>query len=125
MAERALEFVDLHKRYGDVVALAGLSFDVRAGEVFGFVGSNGAGKTTAMRIALGVLEADSGSVRWSGVQLDAATRRTIGYMPEERGLYPRMRVGEQVTYLARLHGLGPAEAARATDAWLDAPAERP
>src|SRR3954468_4002183 len=80
------------KRYGDVVALRNMSFDVRAGELFGFVGSNGAGKTTTMRIALGVLAADSGEVRWNGRTVDLDMRRRIGYMPEERGLYPRMKV---------------------------------
>ncbi|MEO6821329.1 MAG: ATP-binding cassette domain-containing protein [Candidatus Nanopelagicales bacterium] len=100
-----LELAGVSKRYGEVVALDRMSFRVEPGEVFGFVGSNGAGKTTAMRIALGVLLADSGQVLWDGRPLTAETRRRIGYMPEERGLYPRMRVGEQLVYLARLHGL--------------------
>jgi ABC-2 type transport system ATP-binding protein len=112
-----LEIDSLGKRYGDTVALDDLSFDVRAGEIFGFVGSNGAGKTTAMRIVLGVLAADAGEVRWRGVPVDEEVRARIGYMPEERGLYPRMRVGEQLEYLARLHGLGPDRAARATAEW--------
>ncbi|MDJ0111304.1 ATP-binding cassette domain-containing protein, partial [Rhodococcus erythropolis] len=80
----------ISKRYGDVVALDNLSFEVRPGEIFGFVGSNGAGKTTTMRIALGVLGADSGEVRLGGKPVDLDVRRTIGYMPEERGLYPKM-----------------------------------
>jgi ABC-2 type transport system ATP-binding protein len=116
-----LEIDSLSKRYGDVVALADMSFDVRAGEIFGFVGigSNGAGKTTTMRIALGVLAADAGEVRWDGVPVTLETRRHIGYMPEERGLYPRMQVGEQLIYLARLHGMS-ADAARASmEAWTD------
>ena len=75
--------------------------------MFGFVGPNGAGKTTAMRIVLGVLAADSGEVRWHGPTVDAETRRRFGYMPEERGLYPKMRVADQLVYLARLHGLAP------------------
>jgi ABC-2 type transport system ATP-binding protein len=94
MAERVLEVDRLSKRYEDVVALRDLSFQVRAGELFGFVGSNGAGKTTTMRIIMGVLGADAGAVRWAGVPLTFATRRHIGYMPEERGLYPKMRVLE-------------------------------
>jgi ABC-2 type transport system ATP-binding protein len=111
MSDERLEIDRLSKRYGEVVALRELSFDVRAGELFGFVGSNGAGKTTAMRIALGVLAADEGEVRWASHRLTLETRRRIGYMPEERGLYPKMKVGEQLVYLARLHGL-PAPAAR-------------
>src|SRR5262249_4267133 len=105
VSDRRLEFDNLSKRYGDIVAARDVTFDVRAGEMFGFVGSNGAGKTTAMRIALGVLAADSGEVRFDGVPITMETRRHIGYMPEERGLYPRMKVGEQLVYLARLHGL--------------------
>lgn len=109
----------LCKRYGDVVALVDMSFDIGAGEVFGFVGSNGAGKTTTMRIALGVLTADSGEVRWDGRPVTFETRRRIGYMPEERGLYPRMKVGEQLVYLGRLHGLSEAGARRRTEAWTE------
>jgi ABC-2 type transport system ATP-binding protein len=87
--------------------------------MFGFVGPNGAGKTTLMRIVLGVLEADSGSVLWRGAPIDAAARRRIGYMPEERGLYPKMRVRDQLVYMARLHGAGEAEAEAAADRWLE------
>lgn len=115
----SLEFEHLTKRYGDLVALDRLTFDVRAGEVFGFVGSNGAGKTTAMRIALGVLAADGGEVRWAGRPVDLETRRRIGYMPEERGLYPKMKVAEQLVYLARLHGLSVAEAEQHTRVWAE------
>ncbi|HEY2694430.1 MAG TPA: ATP-binding cassette domain-containing protein [Pseudonocardiaceae bacterium] len=119
MADSRLEIDALFKRYGDVVALRDMSFDVRAGELFGFVGSNGAGKTTTMRIALGVLSADSGECRWDGKPIDLDTRRHIGYMPEERGLYPKMKVGEQLVYLARLHGLGARAAHAATQEWLE------
>jgi ABC-2 type transport system ATP-binding protein len=114
----ALELDDLAKSYGDRVALRGLSFGVEPGQMFGFVGPNGAGKTTAMRIVLGVLAADAGEVRWRDRPIDAATRRRIGYMPEERGLYPKMKVGEQVSYFAELHGLDAGAAAAATDRWL-------
>ncbi len=109
----------LNKRYGDIHALRDLSLDVHEGEILGFVGSNGAGKSTAMRIVLGVLAADSGQVTWDGRPIDAATRRRIGYMPEERGLYPRMKVGKQLTYLARLHGLAPAPAHAAMERWTE------
>jgi ABC-2 type transport system ATP-binding protein len=113
MATADLEIDHLSKRYGAVVALDDMTFDVRAGEVFGFVGSNGAGKTTTMRIVLGVLSADAGEVRWQGRRIDLESRRHIGYMPEERGLYPRMQVGEQLIYFARLHGM-PADGAEAS-----------
>jgi ABC-2 type transport system ATP-binding protein len=94
------------------VALDDVSFVVPAGQIVGFVGPNGAGKTTAMRIALGVLTPDAGQVRWRGEPIDAGVRRRSGYMPEERGLYPKMRVLDQLVYLARLHGLGTAAARR-------------
>jgi ABC-2 type transport system ATP-binding protein len=106
----AFEFVGLMRRFGEVVALDDVSFRVAAGEMVGFVGPNGAGKTTAMRIALGVLQADAGRVRWRGRDVDAETRRRFGYLPEERGLYPKMRVLDQLVYLARLHGLEPGDA---------------
>jgi ABC-2 type transport system ATP-binding protein len=114
-----LEIDRVSKRYGDVIALRDMTFEVRPGELFGFVGSNGAGKTTTMRIALGVLAADAGEVRWAGKPVTLETRRHIGYMPEERGLYPRMKVAEQLVYLARLHGLTATAAARSVDTWLD------
>jgi ABC-2 type transport system ATP-binding protein len=100
-----LELIGLRRRFGDVVALDGVSFDVAEGEVVGFVGPNGAGKTTAMRIAVGVLEPDAGEVRWRAEPVDGRIRRRFGYIPEERGLYPKMRVFEQLVYLARLHGV--------------------
>ena len=110
-----LELIGLRRSFDDVVALDDVSFAVPEGAIVGFVGPNGAGKTTAMRIALGVLEPDAGEVRWRGQPLDALARRRFGYMPEERGLYPKMRVREQLVYLARLHGLPAAHAARRAD----------
>ncbi len=119
VSDRRLVFDHVSKKYGAVVALHEAMFDVRAGELFGFVGSNGAGKTTAMRIALGVLAADSGIVWWDGAPITMETRRHIGYMPEERGLYPKMKVGEQLIYLARLHGLPATAARRSVDEWTE------
>jgi ABC-2 type transport system ATP-binding protein len=113
-----LELDGVSRAYGARVALDGLSFAVAEGQVFGFVGPNGAGKTTAMRIVLGVLRPDAGVVRWRGAPVDAAMRRRFGYMPEERGLYPKMRVRAQLVYLARLHGLDAREAAGAADHWI-------
>jgi ABC-2 type transport system ATP-binding protein len=114
-----LELRDLARRYGDVVALDGISFTVGEGEMFGFVGPNGAGKTTAMRIVLGVLEPDRGEVRFRGEAVDASMRARFGYMPEERGLYPKMRVRDQLVYLARLHGVDASAAERAADRWIE------
>ncbi len=100
-----LELIRLSKRYGATVALDDLGLTVTPGTMLGFVGTNGAGKTTAMRIVMGVLTADSGEVRWQGRPVTADARRGFGYMPEERGLYPRMRVLEQLSYLAQLRGV--------------------
>ncbi len=117
--QRQLEIDGISKRYGETVAVHDLTFEVRAGELFGFVGRNGAGKTTTMRVALGVLTPDAGVVRWLGVPLTFEARRRIGYMPEERGLYPKMRVAEQLAYLGELHGMAGAEAGQAALGWLD------
>jgi len=114
-----LELIDLSRRFGDVVALDSVSFSVAEGETVGFVGPNGAGKTTAMRIALGVLAADSGEVRWRGKPVDQNVRRRFGYMPEERGLYPKMRVLDQLVYLATLHGLSRADATAEAGRMID------
>ena len=116
---RVLEVDGLVKRYGATLALDGVSFAVEPGQVFGFVGRNGAGKTTTMRIVLGVLAADAGTVRWQGRPVDPGVRRRIGYMPEERGLYPKMRVRDQLSYLAELHGAGRTDARTAADHWID------
>ena len=105
-----LEIRDLHKRFGETQALDGMSFTVGDGELYGFVGSNGAGKSTTMRIALGVLEADSGEVLLDGTPLDDASRRRIGYMPEERGLYGKEKILDQLIFLAKLHGVDGAAA---------------
>ena len=109
----------LQRRFGAVTALDGLELTVAPGELCGFVGPNGAGKTTAMRCAVGVTTPDAGRVTWQGRAVDRELRRRIGYMPEERGLYPRMRVHEQLTYLARLHGRGAARARRQASWWVE------
>ena len=108
----------LSKRFGSVLALDDLAFDVAPGQVFGFLGANGSGKTTTMRIVLGVLEPDAGRVTWQGTESHLLPRSTWGYLPEERGLYPRMQVMDQLVFFAGLHGV-PADRARreATD-WL-------
>ncbi len=114
-----LEFDGLHKSFGDNRVLDGVGFAVAPGSMFGFCGSNGAGKTTTMRIAMGLVRPDAGDVRWQGRALDDAARRRIGYMPEERGLYPKMKVAEQVAYFARLHGLDGRAAGKASEEWVE------
>ena len=114
-----LELNGLRRTYGSILALDDLSFQVPAGRVVGFLGPNGAGKTTTMRAIFGLTELDAGSVRWNGAPVGQAERRRFGYMPEERGLYPGMRVGEQIEYLGRLHGLNASGATAATTTWLE------
>ena len=112
-----LQLTGITKSYGRRPALDDVSFDVRPGRLTGFVGGNGAGKTTTMRIILGVLAKDAGTVALDGAEVTASDRRRFGYMPEERGLYPKMKVLEQIVYLARLHGFSKADAeTRATRA---------
>ena len=109
-----LRVQSVNRSFGDRQVLKDVWFDVAAGRMTGFVGGNGAGKTTVMRIILGVLAADSGEVTWRGAPLTHEDRRTFGYLPEERGLYPKMTAHEQLVYLARLHGLSAAAARRNT-----------
>ena len=114
-----LEIHDLTKHYGPVVALDGASFSVRPGRLVGFLGPNGAGKTTTMRCIFGLARADRGSIHWAGREIDRAHRLRFGYMPEQRGLYPRMRVADQLSYFAQQHGLSGAAAKAASTRWLD------
>jgi ABC-2 type transport system ATP-binding protein len=113
-----LELDGLTRRFGDVVALDDLSFTVAPGELRGFLGPNGAGKTTAMRIVMGITSPDAGVVRFDGRELTREDRRGFGYMPEERGLYPRMTVRDQLVYLARLHDVPPVTARERADRWI-------
>jgi len=114
-----LELSGLTKRYGDVVALDGAGVVARPGRIVGFLGPNGAGKTTAMRSIFGLVALDAGTVTWNGRPVDGTARLQFGYMPEQRGLYPKMRVGAQVAWLGRLRGMTKADAARSTRGWLD------
>ena len=107
------------KRFGDVVALDDASFVVEPGRIFGLLGANGAGKTTSMRIVLDILRPDAGRVTWQGSLNTDLPRRTWGYLPEERGLYPRMKVGEQLRFFAALYGVSDADARREIGEWLD------
>jgi ABC-2 type transport system ATP-binding protein len=114
-----LTVTELRKSFGAVEALRGVSFSVEPGQVFGFLGANGAGKTTAMRIMLDIIRADSGSVTWQGVDSTVLPRRTWGYLPEERGLYQRMTVMDQLLFFAELHGVGSVVARREVVEWLE------
>jgi ABC-2 type transport system ATP-binding protein len=119
MTSTELEIDGLRRRYGTVTALDGLTFGVPAGQVFGFLGPNGAGKTTTMRAIFGLTALDAGEIRWRGKPVDEAARRTFGYMPEERGLYPAMELYDQIDYFARLHGMDGPAAAKAAWHWID------
>ena len=114
-----LEFDSAAKRFGPVAALDGCTFAVRPGRLTGFLGPNGAGKTTAMRAVFGLVELDAGMVCWQGAPVTATDRMRFGYMPEERGLYPRMRVREQLLYLGQLCGRTSTDVGRITDRWLE------
>ncbi len=107
------------KRFGEVQALEGISLEINPGEVFGFLGANGAGKTTAMRIVLDILRPDSGTVTWNGRPNSESPRHTWGYLPEERGLYAKMNVLEQLVFFAKLHGVRGKAAEREVRDWLE------
>jgi ABC-2 type transport system ATP-binding protein len=107
------------KRFGEIVALDGASFTVEPGRIFGLLGANGAGKTTSMRIVLDILRPDAGRVTWQGTENTELPRRTWGYLPEERGLYPKMGVGDQLRFFASLYGIPDAEVRAEIDDWLE------
>jgi ABC-2 type transport system ATP-binding protein len=113
-----LEFDGATKRFGALTALDACSFRARPARLTGFLGPNGAGKTTAMRAVFGLVELDQGDVRWRSAPITAAMRRQFGYMPEERGLYPRMPVRRQLVYLGELCGRSRALTAETVDKWL-------
>jgi ABC-2 type transport system ATP-binding protein len=109
----------ISRSFGSVTAVSDVSFTVARGAVFGLLGPNGAGKTTTMRTILGIYVPDRGSVSWDDKPIDLTVRRRFGYLPEERGLYGKMKVEDQVVYFGRLHGLASAEAKRRTATWLE------
>lgn len=114
-----LSIQGLHKDFGDVRALAGVSFDVARGDMLGFLGPNGAGKTTTMRSVFRLVRPDSGVITWDGQPIEARDLLEFGYMPEERGLYPKMRAADQLAYFARLHGMSSSDAQRSASEWLE------
>jgi ABC-2 type transport system ATP-binding protein len=107
------------KSFGSFQAINELSLEVREGALFGFLGANGAGKTTTMHMILDLFRPDSGQITWNGRDVRQVPRRSFGYLPEERGLYPKMRVDEQLMFLARLNGLAKQDAEKALTDWLE------
>ena len=114
-----LHVAGLHKRFGDIVALRGVDLAVPRGQLVGFLGPNGAGKTTTMRGVMGLVAMDAGLVSWDGHAMSVDDRRLVGYMPQERGLYPRMKVHEHIAYMGRLAGLDRATADLRADQWAE------
>ena len=114
-----LEVRGVEKRFGAVVALDHVDLSVDRGQIVGFLGPNGAGKSTTMRAIMGLIAIDGGTITWAGRSIDAATRRRFGYMPAERGMYPKMAVAEQIVYFARLAGLSRAAARAAASTWME------
>jgi ABC-2 type transport system ATP-binding protein len=121
MAEHnvTLRVRDVSKRFGDFSAVEDLSFEVRAGRVFGFLGPNGAGKTTTIRMIVGITVPDEGSVELFGKKISPALQDRIGYLPEERGLYKKMKIADQLRYFAALKGVSTGDAEKKMDFWLD------
>ena len=114
-----IETRGLSRTFGDVRAVEGVDLVVRPGGLTGFVGGTGAGKPTTMRMVMGLLRPDAGEVLWDGRPMTGADRRRFGYMPEERGLYPKQKVADQLTYLARLSGMSTADARSAIETHLE------
>jgi ABC-2 type transport system ATP-binding protein len=114
-----LEVREIRKRFGEVVALDGVSLSVAPGHLVGFLGPNGAGKTTTMRAIMQLVAVDGGSITWNGAPITFDDRRRFGYMPAERGMYPRMRVRDHLVYYARLGGLDQTTAGASADRWIE------
>ncbi|GAC1533709.1 MAG: ABC transporter ATP-binding protein [Candidatus Velthaea sp.] len=114
-----LKLSDVSRSFGSVHAVRGVNLTIPRGATFGLLGPNGAGKTTTMRMILGILIPDSGSVTWDGRPIDRAVRRRFGYLPEERGIYGKMKVRDQIEYFGRLHGLRDPDVGRRTAEWME------
>jgi ABC-2 type transport system ATP-binding protein len=114
-----LQAIDVRKAYDAHVALSGVSLDIPEGSIFGLLGPNGAGKTSLIRIITQITGADTGEIRFKGERLNPSHIAQIGYLPEERGLYKKMKIGEQLLYLAQLKGLTKADATQRIKAWID------
>ncbi|MEX0722627.1 MAG: ATP-binding cassette domain-containing protein [Gracilimonas sp.] len=114
-----IELKNVFKAFGKTKAVNDVSFDVQKGRIFGLLGPNGAGKTTTIRMINYILAPDSGTVTINGIQASPETQKMIGYMPEERGLYKKMKVFDQLMYLTQLKGMDAAEAKKAINYWLE------
>ncbi len=114
-----LRVENVSKRFGDFSAVEDLSFEVRAGRVFGFLGPNGAGKTTTIRMIVGITVPDEGSIELFGNKMSSELQNRIGYLPEERGLYKKMKIADQLRYFAALKNVSGAEADKRIDFWLE------
>jgi len=118
-SDATLRVENVTKRFGDFTAVEGLSFDVRAGRVFGFLGPNGAGKTTTIRMIVGITAPDEGKVELFGERMSGTVQDKIGYLPEERGLYKKMKIVDQLRYFAALKDVPQAVADKRIDKWLE------
>lgn len=107
------------KRFGSFTAVDDLSLTINDKQIFGFLGANGAGKTTTFRMILGLIDQSEGQIDWNNQTIDYSITDKIGYLPEERGLYPKMKVKEQMIYLGRLRGMNKQAIIKELDYWLD------
>jgi len=114
-----LKLENVTKKFGDFTAVNDLSMTVNEGGMYGFLGANGAGKTTTFRMILGLLTPNNGTITWKGKPISYATSPEIGYLPEERGLYPKMKVEEQLIFLAQLRGMKKSDAKVEVRKWLE------
>ena len=114
-----LKLEHVTKRFGKFTAVDDLSLEIPEKEMFGFLGANGAGKTTTFRMILGLLDTSGGQITWDGKPIDYSTSHLVGYLPEERGLYPKLKVRDQIVYLARLRGMPKSEALIELKSWLE------
>ena len=115
----SLKISQVSKRFGSFTAVNQINFEIEAGEIFGFLGANGAGKTTTFRMILGILDPSEGHITWNGEKIDYHVSGKIGYLPEERGLYPKLKVSDQMIYLASLRGMNKQDTLKALDYWLE------
>lgn len=115
----ALKLESVMKQYGEKTAVNGINLTVGKGEIYGLLGANGAGKTTTMRMVLGLIYPDGGNILYNGKPYNSELQQTMGYLPEERGLYPKVKVSDQIVYLARLRGMSASDADKSLRYWLD------
>ena len=115
----ALEIENISKKFGDFYAVKNLSFKIPNGSVYGLLGPNGAGKTTALRMVMNIIIPDEGSINVLGQKMDESMKERIGYLPEDRGLYPKMKIGELIYFLAMIKGVKPDTARKTIDYWLE------